>query len=91
MRQIYGYIRRKQYQSLNIIKFLYCSLVIGTGKRKATDKQKTLYFLFGKLKKKKRLPATEKRIKGFPTLWKTGKLSARNKEYILDSEEHSSP
>ena len=36
----------------NIIKFLYCSFVIATGKRKATDKEKALYLLFGKFKKK---------------------------------------
>lgn len=67
LRQIYGYIRRKRYQSLNISKFLYCSLVIGTGKRKATDKQKTLYFLFGKLKKKKKKTSSDReKNKRFP-------------------------
>jgi len=66
LRPIYGYIRRKRYQSLNI-KFLYCSLVIGTGKRKATDKQKTLYLLFGKLKKKKKKTSSDReKNKRFP-------------------------
>lgn len=77
-------------QSLSIIKFLYCSLVIGTGKEGPLISRKHCTCFSGN-KKKKRLPATEKRIKSFPTPWKTRKLSARNKEDILDSEEHSSP
>lgn len=56
-------------------------------KRKATDKEKALHLLFGKLKKK--IPVTEKRIM---KCRKTRKLSTRNKKkkHILDLEGHSS-
>lgn len=54
-------------------------------KRKATDKEKALYLLFGKFKKK--IPVTENRIM---KCRKTRKLSARKEKHIHNLKEHSS-
>lgn len=80
-------IQKKEYQFLNIIKFLYCSFVITTGKEKLLIRREHFTCFSGNYKKKKKkIPATEKRIM---KCRKTGKLSARKEKHIHNLKEHS--
>lgn len=83
--QIYRYIKKK-HQFFNSLKFLYCSFVIATGKERLLIRRKHFTCFSGNQKKKK-IPATEKRIM---KCRKTRKLSAGNKKHIHDLKGHSS-